>query len=118
VVGPDNKLPEPETRFEACSIGHGWRVVQSFEREGVRYLLLREDVGDPRSLLSLTQREREIVAQAASGSSNKEIAQHLGISDATVRVLMSRAANRLGVRRRKELLAHPALRDLVSSDRS
>jgi DNA-binding CsgD family transcriptional regulator len=88
--------------------------VNSFEQEGVRYVVLCEEGVDTRSLLVLTQREREIVAHAASGSTNKEIAQQLGISDATVRVLMSRAANRLGVRRRKELLAHPALRDLVS----
>ena len=76
--------------------------------------MLREEDVDMRSIRVLTQREREIVAQAASGSSNKEIAQQLGISDATVRVLMSRAANRLGVRRRKELLAHPALRALAA----
>lgn len=45
------------------------------------------------------------------GSSNQQIAKYLGISHATVRVLMSRAANRMGVRTRKELLAHPALQE-------
>ncbi len=63
------------------------------------------------SLLTLTRRERQIVAQAVLGSSNQQIAKYLGISHATVRVLMSRAANRLGVRTRKELLAHPALQE-------
>lgn len=106
---PDHEQPELE-RAEAWP--SGWTVVRTFEQGGVRYVVLREEDLETRTLLELTRREREIVAQAASGASNKEIAQQLGISDATVRVLMSRAANRLGVRRRKELLAHPALRAL------
>jgi len=87
----------------------GWRLVDSFQQDGVQYVVAREEAALAGSLLALTGREREIVLQAAAGASNKEIAHDLGISDATVRVLMSRAANRLGVRKRKELLAHPAL---------
>jgi DNA-binding NarL/FixJ family response regulator len=53
----------------------------------------------------LTAREREIVERALLGSENKCIAYDLGLSDSTVRVLMSRAAIKLGVRTRRELLA-------------
>jgi DNA-binding CsgD family transcriptional regulator len=60
----------------------------------------------------LTDRERQVVLQAALGFTNKEIAYALGISDSTVRVLMARAAEKLGVRSRVELLSHPSLRDI------
>jgi len=53
----------------------------------------------------LTGREREIVELALLGSENKCIAYDLGLSDSTVRVLMRRAAIKLGVRTRRELLA-------------
>ena len=53
----------------------------------------------------LTAREREVVERAMSGSHNKEIAYDLGVSDSTIRVLVSRAASKLGVRTRRELLA-------------
>jgi DNA-binding NarL/FixJ family response regulator len=53
----------------------------------------------------LTAREREIVERAMLGSHNKEIAYDLGLSDSTIRVLVSRAAYKLGVRTRRELLA-------------
>jgi len=48
---------------------------------------------------------------ATLGMTNKQIAYALGISDATVRVLMARAAKRFGVRSRKELLAHPIVNE-------
>ncbi|MEJ1960364.1 MAG: helix-turn-helix transcriptional regulator [Gammaproteobacteria bacterium] len=70
-------------------------------------MVVSEEPAHTPSLLTLTPRERQIVAEAAAGSSNQQIAVHLGISHATVRVLMARAANRLGVRTRKALLAHP-----------
>jgi DNA-binding CsgD family transcriptional regulator len=66
----------------------------------------------------LTDRERQVVVHAALGLTNKEIAYTLGISDATVRVLVTRAAARLGVRTRKQLLAHPAMRELQSPHES
>src|SRR6266540_1833450 len=46
------------------------------------------------------------VAYLAIGQSTKETAYALGISDVTVRVLLARAAAKLGVRSRAELLAH------------
>ncbi|MET0792335.1 MAG: LuxR C-terminal-related transcriptional regulator [Polyangiaceae bacterium] len=104
------------TTFDFYAPGQRWRFVDSFEREGVRYVVVSEEPAHAPSLLALTRRERQIVAEAAAGSSNQQIAKHLGISHATVRVLMARAANRLGVRTRKALLAHPALKEQSSTD--
>ena len=109
------KQSEAATTFDFLAPGQRWRFVDSFEREGVRYVVVSEEPAHAPSLLALTRRERQVVAEAAAGSSNQQIAQHLGISHATVRVLMARAANRLGVRTRKALLAHPALQEQGNS---
>ena len=53
---------------------------------------------------SLTDAERSAVTAAACGHSTKEIAYTFGIADATVRVLLMRAARRCGVQSRRELL--------------
>ena len=56
------------------------------------------------SLDELTTREREMVAWAATGSSNEEIAAALFISPATVRTHLSRAMLKLGARSRAQLV--------------
>ena len=86
-----------------------WTIVDHFEENGRRYIVARENQVDAQGFELLTDRERQVVVQAALGCSNKEIAYALGISEATVRVLMARAASRLGVRTKKRLLEHPAL---------
>jgi DNA-binding CsgD family transcriptional regulator len=60
----------------------------------------------------LTDRERQVVLQAALGFSNKQIAYALGISHSTVRVLVARAAARIGARSRAALLSHASLREM------
>ena len=52
----------------------------------------------------LTDREQEVVAFASMGHHNKLIAYNLGISHSTVRVLIARAAAKLGARSRDELV--------------
>ncbi len=86
-----------------------WTLVDSYEEGGRRYIVARENQAEARRFSDLTDRERQIVVHASLGMSNKQIAYTLGISDATVRVLMARAAKRFGVRTRKELLAHPIM---------
>jgi len=61
---------------------------------------------------SLTERERQVVSYLALGHTTKETAYVLGISDATVRVLLSRAAAKLGTVSRPELLSHPEVQRL------
>lgn len=68
------------------------------------------------ALESLTGREREVVVLAATGLSNDEIADHLGISVLTAKTHVNRAMVKLGARDRAHLviaayesgLVHPA----------
>ncbi|QPH53695.1 LuxR C-terminal-related transcriptional regulator [Pontivivens ytuae] len=50
----------------------------------------------------LTRRQREILAQVSSGSTNREIAADMGISEGTVKLHMSAILKRLGVQNRTE----------------
>ncbi len=89
-----------------------WTLVERFEENGRRYVVARENQARATGLDMLTDRERQVVLQAALGFTNKQIAYALGISDSTVRVLMARAAGRMGVRTRIELLSHPSLGEI------
>jgi DNA-binding NarL/FixJ family response regulator len=65
-------------------------------------------------LARLTDRERQVVVQIATGSSNAEIGQALGMSEATVKAHVSRALSKLGLQNRVQaaMLVHDAgLRD-------
>lgn len=53
----------------------------------------------------LTRREREVVAEVAKGSSNKQIGETLGISTETVKEHVSNALRKLGVENRSGLCA-------------
>lgn len=90
------RLDDPTTPVE-----DGWSVLAALERHGYRYILAREFMG-PGVHPFLTQREREILGRAALGHHNKLIAHDLGIAHSTVRVLLARAASKLGVRTREE----------------
>jgi DNA-binding NarL/FixJ family response regulator len=56
----------------------------------------------PTGLLELTAREREVLRMIASGSSNREIAQTLFLSEGTVRNHISHILTRLNVRDRTQ----------------
>ena len=89
-----------------------WTLVDSYQEGGNRYVVARENCAEAHDFAAFTDRERQVVVHAALGMSNKEIAYTLGVADATVRVLMTRIARRLGVRTRKEVLEHAMLRGL------
>ncbi|NUT90980.1 MAG: response regulator transcription factor [Saccharothrix sp.] len=55
-------------------------------------------------LAVLTAREREVMALAAEGRSNSEIARHLVVSPLTVRTHVQRAMTKLGARDRAQLV--------------
>jgi DNA-binding NarL/FixJ family response regulator len=73
------------------------RVIEEFGSRG-RAARPHPRLGD------LTQREREIVAWVATGRSNQEIADHLGLSSDTVRTHVSRAMVKLHARDRAQLV--------------
>jgi two-component system, NarL family, nitrate/nitrite response regulator NarL len=55
--------------------------------------------------ITLSPREREILQLIAGGSTNIEIAEQLGISRETVKTMLYRSFEKLGVRRRSEAVA-------------
>jgi PAS domain S-box-containing protein len=72
-----------------------------------------EDPSAPAALLSpsedvLTRRERDVVAELARGLSNRQIADELVISTATVRVHVEHILDKLGVHSRAQVAAWAA----------
>jgi len=59
----------------------------------------------PRRRSSLSPREREVVRLLATGATNREISEQLGIGAETVKTLLSRSYDKLGVSRRTEAIA-------------
>jgi DNA-binding NarL/FixJ family response regulator len=62
-----------------------------------------KDGAQPRRKVSLTPREREIVALLRQGLRNKQIAGEMGITEGTVKIYLFRLFHKLGVRNRFEL---------------
>ncbi len=69
--------------------------------------------GDPYKHVKLTPREVEVVRQIAQGSTYREIAETLGISEKTVATYRERASEKLGVRSRAELVRWALENDLL-----
>jgi DNA-binding CsgD family transcriptional regulator len=82
-----------------------WSLVDCYERDGQRYITARENFPAPTGLDMLSPRERQVASFAELGRSNKEIAYELGLGHSTVRVLLARAASKLQVHTRAELIA-------------
>ena len=59
----------------------------------------------PPRRVALSPREREVVQLLMTGATNREISEQLGIGTETVKTLLSRAYEKLGVKRRAEAVA-------------
>ena len=93
-----------------------WTLVDAYDRDGVRYIVARENRPRSDGLVALSERERQVVEYLGRQLSTKEIAFTMGIADATVRVLIRRAAAKLGATSRASLLAQvEARRSSVAS---
>ncbi len=68
---------------------------------------------DPRRAAQLTERETEVVRGIASGSTYREIARTLGLSEKTVATYRERASEKLGAGSRAELVRWAVERGLV-----
>jgi DNA-binding NarL/FixJ family response regulator len=71
----------------------------------------------PDGLEELTNREREVMALAAQGLSNTELAEHLTIRPATAKTHVNRAMSKLRARDRAQLVAFAYESGLVTSRR-
>jgi len=87
-----------------CLVERRWTMVDSFESDGRRYVVAYPNQPAPLAIEKLTERERAVAMAAALGHANKMIAYELGIADSTVATLLSRAARKLGVQTRVELV--------------
>jgi DNA-binding NarL/FixJ family response regulator len=98
---------EPEGLIQAVHVVAGGEALLS---PGVTRRLIEDYVDrsvDPASvpdLAGLTEREREVVALAATGLSNQEIADRTRLSPLTVKTHVSRAMVKLGARDRAQLV--------------
>jgi DNA-binding CsgD family transcriptional regulator len=82
-----------------------WSLVDHFESDGKRFILAYRNVPSNSGPTTLTDREREVVALAVLGHSPKLIAYDLGLAPSTVRVHLTNASKKLGVRTRAQLVA-------------
>ena len=84
-----------------------YTLVDQFERDGRRFMVARPNEptpNEPSDFEMLSSRERQVVAIAATGAANKVVAYELGIATSTVAELLRRAARKLGVSSRAELI--------------
>src|SRR6187551_1738718 len=110
---PVSDVPTSQVHGADKDRGPGWTVTEQFVREGYRYRLMRRPIEPSDSGPRFTRREVEALALASDGCSNKRIAQILDVSPSTVGVLLFRAASKLNVKTRGDLLT--AYRHLVVS---
>jgi DNA-binding CsgD family transcriptional regulator len=95
---------EAATRAWRGLVDGRWTLIDCFAEGRDRFVLAKRNdvqVGTPPPL---SDREQQVLAFAALDHSNKEIAYELGLSAATVRVLMARAARKLGASGRKDAI--------------
>jgi DNA-binding CsgD family transcriptional regulator len=105
VRGPARRKEEDASLGDwRALVGGRWSLVDRIESDGRRYVLARENEPSAPGPPKLTAREKQVIGYARLGHHNKLIAYELGIADSTVRVLLGRAAAKLGVRTREALL--------------
>jgi DNA-binding CsgD family transcriptional regulator len=80
-----------------------YSLVDRFESDGKHFVIVHKNEPHAPGSPSLTDRERQVVALAALGRTNKLIAYELGLTPATVAMHLGRAMVKLNIRRRGEL---------------
>jgi DNA-binding CsgD family transcriptional regulator len=97
---------DPDASLEArkALVSARWSLLDRVELDGKRYIVARENPPGAPGPAALSARERQVLGFAKLGHHNKLIAYELGIASSTVRVLLARAAAKLGVRSRRDLL--------------
>lgn len=91
---------DPDAALQAWRglVSGRWSLIDRFDSDGRRFVIARRNdpsVPDPRAL---SERERQVLAYAALGHSNKRIAYALGLSPSTISTHLRSALRRLGQR--------------------
>jgi DNA-binding NarL/FixJ family response regulator len=100
-----------EDLLKAIAIVHGggiWarrRWLNAYVQKDAVRLLEASGIRHIPAGARLSAREKEVFRHAASGAANKELAERLAISEATVKVHLTRIFQKLGVNGRAELAA-------------
>jgi DNA-binding CsgD family transcriptional regulator len=81
-----------------------WSLVEHVDTDGKRMIVAQPNESASKTQPELSPREREVLAYAVLGHSNKVIAYELGLAHSTVRVLLARASSKLGAHGRKATL--------------
>jgi DNA-binding CsgD family transcriptional regulator len=103
--GPMRKS-EPD---KAVAIWHGlvhgrWTLIDHHDSDGKRFLLARKNDPAARDPRALALRERQVLAFASLGHSNKMIAYELGLTPSTVAGHLRSVLNKMRVDSRRELI--------------
>jgi DNA-binding CsgD family transcriptional regulator len=96
--------PDEALRLWAGLVDGRWSLVDHCDSDGRRFVLARRNEPGVRDPKALAPRERDVVAYALQGHSNKYIGYLLGISASTVASHLESAMVKLGLRSRRELL--------------
>lgn len=97
---------ELATRRWRPLVESNWTLLDEIDSDGRRFILAVDNRPPTiHSGASLSEREHQVLTHALLGRTNKVIAYELGLSDATVRVLVHRACRKLGASTRAEAIA-------------
>lgn len=96
-------LPAVLRQVAGVVLHGGLWVGPQLMRRFMQGLSVRNTHGPEPALEVLSQRERQVAEAASRGSTNKEIARTMGITERTVKAHLSAAFDKLGVRDRMQL---------------
>lgn len=104
-VGYSSALTLPEVLRQVAQVveNGGLWVGPQLVRRFMQGLAARNDSAPDSALDLLSQRERQVAEAASRGSTNKEIARTMGITERTVKAHLSASFEKLGVRDRMQL---------------
>ena len=104
-VGYSSALTLPEVLRQVAKVveNGGLWVGPQLMRRFMQGLATRNNGASDPALELLSQRERQVAEAASRGSTNKEIARAMGITERTVKAHLSASFEKLGVRDRMQL---------------
>lgn len=102
--GPSRSLPHVEGGAYRALVDGLWSVVDRFERDGRRFVVVAENAPSVRPRVALTPREKRAARLARMGLSNKVIAYELRLSESMASATIRSVATKLGARSRLDLV--------------